>query len=550
MGENCSILQYLTPSTYQTESYTVPNQTLVKARNVVMQKLMTSSGLKSLPEQDLLLLAEILSDKNKLLCSYLHTDFEAVKNLQQQIDRIQLLEANVDSSIELQHSNSIKVVNDDVVTTSINQTNNIRSNTPVKEIITTGSDKSMKDNKEQDFKEKPSVDLQSLYLMSTSDPVKDTSDLKRILIENKMASFGRDKYSVGGTKVHPLYLPDLEKQTEQQQQPTAVTKNIIDSSKEQDSSTVIGEPSINTGSNLQQTVREDPFDGFIPSNNNKESLRIKFIISEISNNPFEKELKRIISPITNRLNDSSEFGFFHVALGIGPWKIEFNNNSLCIPRTLSGSAAMICADLETIATIDELDYVRDRLADVIVKWNTSMHYCKKAVENGGNCQNFIDDVLHHLGLAYKLQQVPPCLRTYLIRLRQGGYGEMEMEPDYDFAKTFKIQFKRYVFRSHQELDEFVNHLTAVEPDFQWRYKYEYYMLKAFDRAFWLKHLAMPQIKNYQPLLLLESSTSTTDVDNKEATNNVKKSINLNHCCAFGDPRRISMIDFKVKLHNH
>ncbi len=265
----------------------------------------------------------------------------------------------------------------------------------------------------------------------------------------------------------------------------------------------------------------------VPFSSNS-NLRIKFIVSEISKNPVEKNFKKIISPFVSKLNNAPDFGLFHVALAIGPWKVEFNNSQLCIPRTVSGVASLICADLETIATVNELDYVRDKLADVIIKWNTTMIYNHRAnpqVENSGNCQHFIDDVLKHLGLAYKLQQVPPCLRSYFIRLRENGYGEMEMEPDYDFAMTFKIEHKRHIFTQHAQLDAFVIHLYSIEPDFEWRYKYEYYMLKSFDRAFWMKNLSVPNEKKYVPLQIKESKCS----------------------CPFGDPKRVSMIDFKVKL---
>lgn len=48
-------------------------------------------------------------------------------------------------------------------------------------------------------------------------------------------------------------------------------------------------------------------------------------------------------------------------------QIEWNNSSLCIPRTVTGNYALVCADIESIASLDELEFVRDKLAETIVK---------------------------------------------------------------------------------------------------------------------------------------------------------------------------------------
>ncbi len=75
-GETCSVLQYLKYN----EPLSQTTLELKNGKNVVLGKLLNST-FKKLSEEDLSMLAEILSDKAKLLRSYLHTDFDAVKNL-------------------------------------------------------------------------------------------------------------------------------------------------------------------------------------------------------------------------------------------------------------------------------------------------------------------------------------------------------------------------------------------------------------------------------------------------------------------------------------
>lgn len=97
-------------------------------------------------------------------------------------------------------------------------------------------------------------------------------------------------------------------------------------------------------------------------------------------------------------------------------KIEWNSSCLCIPRTITGQASVVCADIESIATLEELDTVRNKLADVIVKWNTEVYYKQHGgnpdIDRTGNCQQFIDEVLRALNI--QLPNLPPPLSTLTV----------------------------------------------------------------------------------------------------------------------------------------
>ena len=66
---------------------------------------------------------------------------------------------------------------------------------------------------------------------------------------------------------------------------------------------------------------------------------------------------------------------FHAALMIGPWLIEWNSSSLCIPRKCLSRAAILSADVQgSIASITDLDKAVNTIAKVIVYWNTHKSY--------------------------------------------------------------------------------------------------------------------------------------------------------------------------------
>ncbi|KAL0487622.1 gas vesicle protein GvpJ [Acrasis kona] len=290
-------------------------------------------------------------------------------------------------------------------------------------------------------------------------------------------------------------------------------------------------------------------------------IRVKLIVSETSKNNFERTIKRVISPFVNMDFHKAPFGFFHIALAVGCWKIEWNSSELCIPRTVTGQASIVCADVEAIADLDKLDLVRDKLADVIVKWNTTMHYKQRGgnpeMDHNGNCQQFIDEIMQCLDLSSCYTQFPAPLVNYIKRLRQDGRGEMDFELDADFKSKFfppsrprssasshndtlnledqTPQVEEYAdvfdlykskskitFKTHEQLDRFVCYLQSIEPQFKYLYKHEYYLLKSFDRAYWMRYIKDSSNSTYEPHM-------QDDVE----------------ICPFSDPQGSSILPFSI-----
>jgi hypothetical protein len=89
------------------------------------------------------------------------------------------------------------------------------------------------------------------------------------------------------------------------------------------------------------------------------------------------------------------------------------------------------------------------------------------------------------------------------QIRTKGQSSIKFKPDKEFLEKFSIKSKEIEFKSHEELDHFVSDLFKVEEDFKEKYPDHYGLLKAFDRAFWLRHLKYPQISKYSPIKTLD-----------------------------------------------
>lgn len=231
-------------------------------------------------------------------------------------------------------------------------------------------------------------------------------------------------------------------------------------------------------------------------------LRIKLVVTEFVHSDREKTLRRVLSPIISSIPTlRSEFGMFHTALIVGPWYLEWTDSSLCIPKKICSSMALISADIDSIImTKAGLEEVADKIAEVIVRWNVNNVYVNARVagkrENEGNCQDFIDDILDCLELK---PQFSGALGNFLESMRVSGKCRIEFTPDTDFRETFGLTEKKYTFDTHAELDSFVLALLAKRPTFRLDYPGEFSLLKSFDRAFWLRYFKSSRNKRYRPI---------------------------------------------------
>ncbi|KAF0979040.1 hypothetical protein FDP41_002110 [Naegleria fowleri] len=252
-------------------------------------------------------------------------------------------------------------------------------------------------------------------------------------------------------------------------------------------------------------------------------IKIKFIVSEVSHTKGKRAIRRLLSPVVSAFDDTfPELGMFHSALLIGPWKLEYNNSALVVPRKCVSTASLITADLGSIVLDDSLDVLVSKLADVIIRWNTIMFY-KDHGGTGryGNCQDFVDSVLKAIGVSKdKLYQGP--MAEFLKDMRSKGKCDLVFKMDSAFRKKFNRTETEIVFKTHLALDTFVSELMEIDEDFQKNHPLEYNFLKSFDRSFWLKHFRFPDDPNHKPL-------------HKEETDDESMTVQV-PCCPFKDPR--------------
>lgn len=225
-------------------------------------------------------------------------------------------------------------------------------------------------------------------------------------------------------------------------------------------------------------------------------LKVKLVITEMDTEVFHRICRRFANTFSSTVRNS-RWGMFHTALIIGPWYLEWNDSSLSTVRKKSSSKAVFAVDIAKIEGQKEVNEAIDSVAQLCTVWNGYKLY-----ENDTcNCQHFVIDMLEYLGLGDNfeniLERFPP-LAEYITKLKKKGVCDMAYYVDDRIAKAIKespqtsralkelVKNKKVKFSSHKLLDEFVSFIKQNFPLFMTNREQEYELLKAFDRAFWLR----------------------------------------------------------------
>lgn len=232
----------------------------------------------------------------------------------------------------------------------------------------------------------------------------------------------------------------------------------------------------------------------------KPKVRVKLVITEISSGAGSRTLRSLLSPLMYSIPQlRREFGIFHSALIIGPWYLEWTNSSLCVPRRIGSSMAILSADIGNVSTCDDINMVIDKLAEVITDWNVNYEYENvnlKGEPFKGNCQDFIDAVLEKLGIKLNFDGTP--LGEYLLEMKKKGTCDVSFRPNEKFREKFHITETKIEFNNHLELDEFVSKIVEISGMARFEFPAEWMLLKSFDRAFWLRHIRNPNDDRFKP----------------------------------------------------
>ncbi|KAF0972667.1 hypothetical protein FDP41_008916 [Naegleria fowleri] len=234
-------------------------------------------------------------------------------------------------------------------------------------------------------------------------------------------------------------------------------------------------------------------------------LKIKLIITELGEGFTHRTIRRLGSLVGHNEIKSSEFGLFHSSLIIGPVQLEWTDNSIVVPRKeKSSSKAVFAVDVCKIRGQENLNDIYDKLAHFCTFWNGHRLYVQKDT----NCQHFVVELLKAIGVynQFKKNIESTILGKYLNKLKEFGTCEMSyIIPEHLAQRILKeckdeissslkqllqtsLKGKEIVFNSHSVLDEYYETVLKVEPTYfdLGDHKKEEELLKAYDRAFWLR----------------------------------------------------------------
>ena len=170
-------------------------------------------------------------------------------------------------------------------------------------------------------------------------------------------------------------------------------------------------------------------------------------------------------------------GLIHAAIQLNGYLIDWTRlTDLVSIRPIKSRRAILAADLEQGllykgSSKERVEDILRKLAERIVHWNVhcTFNFLKR------NCQVFVMDCLHALGIEYKFSA---GISEYFSWLCRKGYSPVKK-----FINPIDSQVIR--FSSHQQLDEFVKLLEETEPYFREKYPDAWDLLKAYDRGYWI-----------------------------------------------------------------
>jgi hypothetical protein len=245
----------------------------------------------------------------------------------------------------------------------------------------------------------------------------------------------------------------------------------------------------------------------------KKEIEVKFIIAEVGNTA----IRQLVSPVLDLISKGPLFGLFHSAISVGDKIIEWNDNSLIVPRAVGGThivfATHVCKFSE-----EEIDEKIEIIMNQIIEWNV-----KKTYDNmKNNCQVFVQEMFTALDIPLEFGG---AVGNYIAKTIRKGNCAAKIVLSEELATICqKKKGMKVMFKSHTELDQFAHLLKTNHPDYfeSPDGKDVLELLKAFDRAFWFKHLKEKKMLHQKQLKKLSEVNEPC------------------HLCIFGDPLMHSM----------
>jgi hypothetical protein len=256
----------------------------------------------------------------------------------------------------------------------------------------------------------------------------------------------------------------------------------------------------------------------------KEDIGVKLVFlqkpgSGTSNSKTNQSIANFFSPILK----TSSTEEYYPALIVGPWLLEWNPSEVVIPTACTSENAALAVDISSNVTIENVESMLKEISKNIVEWNTKKQFSLNPNDpKQGNSFDFVEDLTSVIGVS--LPTKGP-IGEFLSSAKKSGLTKFEYNLSFRFKNHYKIQLDTVKFKTHSDLDEFVDYLVELDGELELKFPQEFEYLKGLDRGFWMK----------------ESHVKETIITEDENTNIQSPKMtprkNYEICCPFGDPKK-------------
>lgn len=173
-----------------------------------------------------------------------------------------------------------------------------------------------------------------------------------------------------------------------------------------------------------------------------------------------------------------------LCLMIGDYYFEWNENDLCLPQSIKNLDPIFCFEIE-----DKINF--KNISELICEWNVNKISINKI--NINTNLEFIESILKILNITL-FKSIDELIKN----VKNRKTSDIEFKMTNEFIKKFKIKDRTsLIFKTHQELDIFIENLILMDKDFNIHFKEEYLFLKSIDNSYWMRDNYLSDEIQYQ-----------------------------------------------------
>jgi len=199
-------------------------------------------------------------------------------------------------------------------------------------------------------------------------------------------------------------------------------------------------------------------------------------------------LKGFLSKIVKDKEPEEKFReAYRVALQIGPYILEWDENSIVVPAKVATRPIVLALDIVEPISVLKYDELVGKMIDVILHWNVNMNY-RPWPENqkvSGNSDNFVMSLLAKTGLRLVM---PPNMKSFVDSLRTRDPSHpfsVDIFVQFDFQKKAEMVSPYITITDHAQLDDIVKRALVKDPNVAKNNRAEWDFLRALDRGFYM-----------------------------------------------------------------